>query len=105
MSDETTTGSGQHVEKIGGFDIRNFIGLLIGIFGLILTVWGIFFFNDYEAAKTGGMNANLWTGLAMIAVGLVFFIWAKLEPIRIVVSDNETGAESPKDIAPLDDDK
>ncbi|PWH07369.1 hypothetical protein DEO23_01620 [Brachybacterium endophyticum] len=94
--------AGAHVETAGAFDIRNFIGLLLGLFGVILVLVGLFDFTDAEAAKTGNVNANLWAGLAMVVVGLAFGLWAKLEPIRIVVSENEPGAESPKDIASLD---
>ena len=44
----------------GAFDIRNIIGGLIGVYGVILTVMGIF--GDQERDKTGGVNANLWAG-------------------------------------------
>lgn len=99
---ETSTPAGAHVEKVGGFDIRNFIGLLIGLYGLVLAIWGLFFFDDFESGKTGGVNANLYAGIAMLVFGAVFIAWARLKPLRIVVSDNEPGAEQPRDIAPLD---
>ncbi|WP_114559649.1 hypothetical protein [Desertihabitans aurantiacus] len=101
MSEAGTTSQGQ-VERVGGFDIRNFIGLLIGIYGLVLLVMGLFFYGEEAAAKTGGVNANLWTGLAMLAFGLLFVLWARLKPIRIVVQPNEPGAEQDRDIAPAD---
>lgn len=97
----TTPGSGQHVEQAGAFDIRFFIGLLIGVNGLILTLLGLFAFTEHEAAKTDGMNANLWVGLGMLAFFLLMWLWAKVDPIRMVVSDNEPGAEEPKDIAAI----
>ena len=34
-------------------------------------------------------------------IGAAFLLWAKLEPIRIVVRENEPGAEDKKDIAAL----
>ncbi|RCK69803.1 hypothetical protein DT076_10265 [Desertihabitans brevis] len=98
---ESTVPDG-HVEKVGGFDIRNFIGLLIGIYGLVLTVMGLFFFDEAARAKTADLNANLWTGLAMLAFGALFVLWARLRPIRIVVKENEPGAEERRDIAPTD---
>ncbi|ATG55966.1 hypothetical protein CFK41_15155 [Brachybacterium ginsengisoli] len=97
-SDSATEGA--HVETVGAFDIRIFIGSLIGLFGLLLVGAGLFGFDDAEAAKTGGVNANLWAGIVMVVVALGFVAWTKLEPLRIVVSDNEEGAETPKDIAP-----
>ncbi|GAA1298176.1 MULTISPECIES: hypothetical protein [Brachybacterium] len=93
---------GAKVETAGAFDIRNFIGTLLGLFGLILVAMGLFAFNDAEAAKTEGLNANLWAGLAMVVVAILFVLWTKLDPIRMVVRENEEGADVPKDIAPLD---
>ncbi len=69
---------------------------------MILTVLGLFAFDATESAKTEGLNANLWAGLAMVVVALAFFLWAKLDPIRMIVQENEPGAEEPKDIAGLD---
>ena len=89
------------VQTAGAFDIRNFIGTLLGLFGLILVIMGLVAFTPDEAAKTEVMNANLWAGLAMLVVGVLFMVWTKLDPIRMVVRDNEPGAEEPKDIAAL----
>lgn len=94
-------GDGAHVETVGAFDIRTMIGALIGLFGAILTVLGLVAFTAAEAAKTGGVNANLWSGLVMLAVAAAFLLWARLEPIRIVVRDNEPGAVEPHDIQAL----
>lgn len=90
------------VQTAGAFDIRNFIGTLLGLFGLILVGMGLFAFDDGAAAKTDGLNANLWAGAAMLAVGVLFVVWTKVDPIRMVVRDNEDGAEEPHDIAALD---
>ncbi|MEE1619590.1 hypothetical protein [Brachybacterium sp. J153] len=90
-----------HVETAGAFDIRTFIGALVGLFGLILVAMGLFAFTPHEAAKTDGLNANLWAGIAMVVVAILFFVWAKLDPIRMIVRENEDGAEEPKDIAAL----
>ena len=62
----------------GAFDIRNIIGILLLIYGLILTAMGLF--GDQEREKTGDVNANLWTGLALLVVGAGFMVWAKLKP-------------------------
>jgi len=76
----------QNRHTAGAFDIRNIIGGLIGLYGLILTLMGIF--GDKELDKTGGVNANLWAGLIMLAIGLGFLLWARLRPV--VVPEHET---------------
>lgn len=74
-----TGAQGRHTA--GLLDIRTIIGSLIGTYGVILTLMGLF--GDEESDKTGGVNANLWAGLAMIVVGLVFIIWARLRPVVV----------------------
>ena len=90
------------VQTAGAFDIRNFIGALLGLFGAILVVMGLVAFTEEAATKTDGLNANLWAGLAMVVVSLAFFVWAKVDPIRMVVRENEEGAEEKRDIAAVD---
>lgn len=77
----------------GAFDIRNIIGGLIGLYGVILTVMGIF--GDQEGDKTGGVNANLWAGLVMLAIGAAFLVWARVRPV--VVPEHPT--QEPQDDA------
>ena len=89
------------VQTAGAFAIRNFIGTLLGLFGVVLVIMGLVAFTPEEAAKTEGLNANLWAGLAMLVVGILFMVWTKVDPIRMVVRDNEPGAEDPHDIAAL----
>jgi len=91
-----------HTEKVGAFDIRNFIGALIGLYGIILIITGLVDFTAQEAARTGGVNANLWTGIVMVVVAALFLLWAKLQPITVRVSEDPTGEAEP-DIAPTDD--
>lgn len=73
----------------GAFDIRNIIGGLIGLYGVILTVMGIF--GDQELDKTGGVNANLWAGLVMLVIGVAFLVWARVRPV-VVPPSRETAA-------------
>jgi hypothetical protein len=65
----------------GAFDIRNVIGGLIGAYGVILTLMGLF--GDEEGDKTGDVNANLWAGLIMLAFGIAFVLWAVLRPVTV----------------------
>lgn len=79
------TKQGQHTA--GAFDIRNFIGALLGIFGIILLFMGLF--GDTEEAKTGGINANLWGGIMLVIGAAIFLVWAWLRP-TIVPAHVET---------------
>lgn len=86
MSSDATTpdqsrSEGRGTHTAGLFDIRNIIGALMVVYGLILTGMGLF--ADPETDKTGGSNANLWAGLAMLAVGVGFVLWARLRPVKV----------------------
>lgn len=76
----------------GAFDIRNFIGVLLGIFGIILTIAGCIDYTPDEAERTGGIDANLWTGIGLIITAIVFLLWARLRPL--LLSDAETKEET-----------
>lgn len=71
----------QRQHTAGIFDIRNIIGGLLGIYGLILLLMGIF--ADPELEKTGGVNANLWAGIALVVFGAAMLLWAKLRPTYV----------------------
>jgi len=75
----------------GALDIRNIIGALLGVYGVILLVMGIF--GDPEDDKTGDVNANLWAGLALIIVSVVFIAWARLRPIGVPERSSEESAD------------
>ena len=71
----------QNQHTAGAFDIRNIIGGLIGVYGIILTFMGIF--GDPELDKTGDVNANLWAGIVMLVMGAAFLIWARVRPVVV----------------------
>ncbi|GGX82842.1 hypothetical protein [Streptomyces minutiscleroticus] len=62
------------------FDIRRIIGGLFVIYGVIVTIAG-FFASDEDLKKAQDVNINLWTGLAMLVLGLFFLVWLKLRPL------------------------
>ncbi|WP_155838794.1 hypothetical protein [Arthrobacter castelli] len=70
-------------KRAGALDIRSIIGMLIGFYGLILLVMGLFFTSDADLQKAEGVNLNLWSGIGLIAAGLLFLLWAKLRPLRV----------------------
>ena len=77
MSEQTSQKAPQK-HTAGALDIRNIIGGLLGVYGVILVIMGLF--GDKELEKTGDVNANLWAGLAMVVVSAVFLTWARLRP-------------------------
>ena len=87
------SNSNEQTKTAGAFDVRNFIGALLAIFGIILTIAGIVGFTPDEAERTGGVDANLWTGIGLIIAAAVFLIWARMRPLRIVETpDDAAGA-------------
>ncbi|MFE6700202.1 hypothetical protein [Streptomyces sp. NPDC057718] len=61
------------------FDIRRIIGGLFVVYGVIVTIAGLSP-SDADLKKAEGVHINLWTGLAMLALGLFFLVWMKLRP-------------------------
>src|SRR3954447_24488643 len=76
------------------FDIRLLIGGLFTLYGVMLTISG-FFTSDADLAKAAGININLWLGLGMLVLGLLFLLWRALSPIK--VDPNPTDAPAAMD--------
>jgi hypothetical protein len=84
------------------FDIRNIIGALLAIYGLVLTIAGFApaILRDRSdpaaAANTNdlyiGTDANWWVGLIMLGIAAGFFIWAWVRPLR---ADEVAPGEAP----------
>jgi hypothetical protein len=62
------------------FDLRVLIGTLFTFYGLVLIAAGVFV-TTAELRKASDVNINLWMGLGMLAVGLVFLAWWRLKPM------------------------
>ncbi|MFF7330830.1 hypothetical protein ACIQU5_11005 [Streptomyces sp. NPDC090306] len=83
------------------FDIRRIIGGLFVLYGLIVGITGL---TDSDAAidKAQGVNINLWTGLGMLVLGLLFLLWLFLRPtvpptadeLAQVVAESHEGPKS-----------
>jgi hypothetical protein len=61
------------------FDVRRVIGGLFVVYGVIVTLLGLFD-NQSEIDKAQGVRINLWMGLAMLALGLLMLLWLWLNP-------------------------
>jgi hypothetical protein len=86
--DHSTSGTAApkgSARKAGAFDIRVFIGSLIGLYGVVLVLAGLFGNSDAQMAKTGDLNINLWAGIGMVVVAAFFFVWARLRPVIVPV--------------------
>ena len=87
------SGGTEHVHKAGAFDMRNFIAALIGIYGIVLVIYGIIGSSETQLTKSGHVNINLWAGIGMIIVAAVFLTWARLRPV--VVPDHIEDQDGP----------
>ena len=70
------------------FDLRRMIGGLFLIYGIILTVMGAGE-SQKNIDKAAGINVNLYTGIAMIAVAIFFLIWAFTRPLSKQLEEAE----------------
>lgn len=61
------------------FDVRRVIGGLFVVYGLIVTLLGLFD-SRAEIDKAQGVRINLWMGLAMLALGAFMLLWLRFSP-------------------------
>lgn len=64
------------------FDLRYLIGGLMGVYGVLLIIVGLAD-SQAEVDKAAGIRINLWMGLGMLALGLLFLLWARTRPLKI----------------------
>src|SRR3712207_3997383 len=91
------TGGAGRPHRAGAFDVRNVIAALIGFYGIVLLLVAVF--GDDEPDKTGGVDANLWAGLGMLAFAIAFALWSRLRPVVVAPGhegDDITGGHRPR---------
>jgi hypothetical protein len=80
------------------FDVRRVIGGLFVVYGVIVTLLGIFD-TSAEIDKAQGVRINLWMGLAMLALGGFFLLWLRLSPTQVRAprtdSTDDRGPQTP----------
>ena len=81
------------------FDLRILIGGLFTLYGVLLTIYS-FFTTEAEIQKAAGININLWLGLGMLVLGLLFLLWVRLAPLQHAAEPNPTGRRSDEDEPP-----
>jgi hypothetical protein len=93
--DEITTDTGREMQAANLFDLRRIIGGLFLLYGIVLTLLGIFD-SSAEIAKAAGVRINLWAGLGMIAFAAFMIGWAMLRPLGREMAEAEERADTPE---------
>ncbi|MDA9912836.1 hypothetical protein N9D66_00060 [Candidatus Nanopelagicales bacterium] len=70
-------------------DLRFVIACLFAIFGIIVTLTGVFA-SPEEINKAAGINISLWTGLFLLAFSASFWIWVFRSPPEVPTSSEVT---------------
>ncbi len=81
MSQQTAQTSAPKSAAAKLFDLRVLIGGLFTFYGVVLILAGIFA-SAAEIQKASGININLWMGIGMLIVGLLFLLWWRLNPLQ-----------------------
>lgn len=63
-------------------DLRTYICGLFAIFGVTVTIEGLFT-DPVELQKAAGININLYAGLSMIVLSIVMGVWAFAVPPEV----------------------
>jgi hypothetical protein len=83
--DDERLSEGEELERRSAaarlFDVRRVIGALFVVYGVILTLLGIFD-DSADIEKAQGVRINLWMGLAMLVLGGLFLLWQQLNPTK-----------------------
>ena len=82
------------------FDLRRIIGGVFIVYGLLLTILGLFA-SDEDIEKAADVNINLWAGLGMLVFGILMITWALTRPLSEELGHSEEGSGAPR----LDDER
>lgn len=74
-----TAGDTPRRHTAGLFDIRNIVGSLLGIYGIVLVLVGIIGGSPTKHVS-GGAGTNIVVGIVLIAVAVFFLAWTRLRP-------------------------
>lgn len=73
------------------FDLRWVIAGLLSLYGVVLIIRGLLD-DSAELAKAAGVRINLWTGIGLLAVGLLFALWAAVRPLQPPTPEEQDAA-------------
>lgn len=83
MSSARNPDGTEKAHKAGAFDMRNFIAALIGLYGVVLVIYGIIGSSETQLKKSDNVNINLYAGIGMVVVAAAFLLWARLRPVVV----------------------
>jgi drug/metabolite transporter (DMT)-like permease len=81
-------------KRAGLFDLRGVLALLFAVYGVVLTVMGLFATSEEDLRKSGDINVNLWMGVGMLVTAALFGLWQRLRPLAV---PEEAPQEAPAD--------
>lgn len=81
MSSRTTESDAPESAAAKLFDLRVLIGGLFTLYGLVLILAGVTA-SSADLKKAADVNINLWMGIMMLALGVLFLAWWRLKPMR-----------------------
>jgi hypothetical protein len=88
MAEKPTSRRAEHAANL--FDLRRIIGGIFVLWGVLLVILGLTE-SDAEIQKSAGVNINLYAGLGMLAVGMIFLLWAFTRPLGEELREAEEG--------------
>lgn len=91
---KTEQEGGRAAEAANLFDLRRIIGAVFVAWGILLVILGLTD-GDAEIAKAAGVRINLWAGIGMGALGLLFLLWAFTRPLGEQLAEQEEQAAPP----------
>ena len=89
MSETEKAGFEERTHTAGAFDIRNVIGGLLAVYGVILTVTGVVTDSTPGVPSEADYNSNLIAGIVLLVVGVGFVLWARLRPVVVPAQDED----------------
>jgi hypothetical protein len=92
QAEEEAWQGGQDERAANLFDLRRIIGGLFVLYGVVLTIVGLTD-GSAEIEKAGGVHINLIAGLGMLALGIIFLIWAFTRPLGKQLREEEAASE------------
>ncbi len=74
------------------FDLRRIIGGVMTVWGVLLIILGLTG-SVVEKNKAAGININLFAGIGMLVVGLLFLLWAFSRPLGAQLREAESASD------------
>jgi hypothetical protein len=98
MSSPELTPAQRRAETVAKvLDLRMFIGSLFVVFGIIVTIGGLTA-SRADIVKAAGINLSLWTGLLMLATGVIFVAWTLISPPDVFHGHEMTDDDLPEQL-------